>query len=106
MKFLVSLFYAQAHRLPASAKIAWMSLLTLGDIATFFTNLYSKLTLFAFAMSVFFFAWAALLYMTAGGNERGKTHALGALYAALGGLVLALLAKTIGGIVDAAAKGQ
>jgi len=81
-------------------------LLTLGDIATFFTNLYGKLTLFAFAMSVFFFAWAALLYMTAGGNERGKTHALGALYAALGGLVLALLANTIGGIVDAAAKGQ
>lgn len=107
MKFLTASVYAHAHLLPAGVKAAWVSVFTLADIATFFTNLYSKLTLFALAMAVFFFAWAALLYMTGGaGNERNKTHALGALYAALGGLALALLAQTIGGIVDAAAKGQ
>ncbi len=107
MKFLVACVYAYAHMLPASVKVTWASLLALADIATFFTNLYNKLTLFALAMSIFFFAWAALLYMAGGvGNERNKTHALGALYAALGGLALALLAKTVGGIVDAAAQGQ
>lgn len=106
MKLLVAFIYAHIPLLPVAIKTTWSGLLVLGDISTFFSNLYTQLTLFALGMAVFFFAWAALLYMTAGGNERSKTHALSALYAALGGLVLALLAQTIGGIVDTAASGQ
>jgi hypothetical protein len=107
MKLLLSALYAHAHQLPGSVRILWGALVTLADITTFFTNLYSKLSVISVAIAVFFFAWAALLYMTSGaGNERNKAHALGALYAALGGLALALLAKTIGGIVETAAQGQ
>ena len=73
----------------------WSVALVLGDLKGFFGNLYNQLTIFALAMAVFFFVWAALLYMASGtGNERSKTHALQAIYAALGGLALALLAQT------------
>lgn len=107
MKTLVTMVYANLHHLPTAVKTSWFSILTLGDVAGFFSNLYNQLTLFALAMAVFFFAWAALLYMTSGGgNERNKTNALHALYAALGGLALALLAQTVAGIVNTAAQGQ
>ncbi len=84
------------------------SLFVLGDIAGFFNNLYGQLTLFALAMATFFFAWAAILYTASGitGNERTKTHAIGALYAALVGLALAILAGTVAGIISTAATGQ
>lgn len=84
------------------------SLFLLADIAGFFHNLYGQLTVFALAMATFFFAWAAILYTASGitGNERTKTHAIGALYAALVGLALAILAGTVAGIISAAAKGQ
>lgn len=80
-------------------------LFILGDIASFFNNLYTDLIFFSLAMSTFFFAWAALLYGASGtsGNERTKQHALSSLYAALIGLALALLAGTVAGIVDSAA---
>lgn len=80
----------------------------LGSIAGFFTNLYAQLAAFALAVSIFFFAWAAILYGASGtsGNERTKQHAIGALYAALTGLALALLAGTVAGIVNGAAAGQ
>ncbi len=83
-------------------------LFILGDISGFFTNLYGQLTLFALAMATFFFAWAAILYTASGmtGNERTKTHAIGALYAALIGLALAILAGTVAGIINTAAAGQ
>ncbi|HVU70521.1 MAG TPA: hypothetical protein VHD63_25575 [Ktedonobacteraceae bacterium] len=107
MRSLLAVLYAHAPALPIATRAGWTGILALADIATFFSNLYHQLTLIALAASIFFFARAALLYMTSGaGNERNKTHALGALYAALGGLALALLAKTIGGIVSTAAHGQ
>lgn len=83
-------------------------LVILGDIAGFFSNLYTDLLVFALAMSTFFFAWAALLYGASGtsGNERTKQHAMSALYAALIGLALALLAGTVASIVSGAAAGQ
>lgn len=83
-------------------------LLVLGDIAGFFIHLYAQLILFALAMATFFFAWAAILYTASGmtGNERTKTHAIGALYAALVGLALAILAGTVAGIINTAAAGQ
>lgn len=84
------------------------SLPVLASIQGFFTNLYGQLLLFALAMATFFFALAAILYTASGvtGNERTKTHAIGALYAALVGLALAILAGTVAGIIDGAAKGQ
>ena len=84
------------------------SLLVLASIQGFFDNLYAQLMIFALAMATFFFALAAILYTASGitGNERTKTHAIGALYAALVGLALAILAGTIAGIINGAAKGQ
>lgn len=105
-------FYLALARLSDSASVqrgalAGQSLLVLADIAGFFNNLYGKLTLFALAIATFFFAWAAILYMASGtGNERGKQHAQSALYAALIGLALALLAGTVAGIISSSAQGQ
>lgn len=85
---------------------SWNALIVLGSIGGFFTNLYNDLTAFALAMATFFFAWAALLYMTANQNENHRVQARSNLYIALGGLALALLAQTISGLVNTAAQGQ
>ena len=84
----------------------WNGLLVLGSISGFFTNLYNDLTAFAVAMATFFFAWAALLYMTANQNENHRVQARSALYVALGGLALAILAQTVAALVNGAAHGQ
>jgi uncharacterized membrane protein len=84
----------------------WRSAIVLGDIAGFFTNLYNDLTAFALAMATFFFAWAALLYMTANQNENHRTQARSTLYVALSGLALAILAQTIAALINGAALGQ
>ena len=81
-------------------------LLVLGSITHFFTNLQADVVAFALAASTFFFAWAAILYMTAGENQRRIELAKTSLYAALTGLALALLAGTIAGLINAAASGQ
>jgi hypothetical protein len=81
-------------------------LIVLGSISGFFSNLYNDLTAFALAMATFFFAWAALLYMTANQNENHRVQARTALYVALSGLALAILAQTIAGLVNGAAQGQ
>ena len=80
--------------------------LVLGSISQFFANLQTDVVAFALASSTFFFAWAAILYMTAGENQRRIEYAKTSLYAALTGLALALLAGTIAGLVHAAASGQ
>jgi len=82
------------------------ALIILGSISGFFSNLYNDLTAFALAMATFFFAWAALLYMTANQNENHRVQARTALYVALSGLALAILAQTIAGLVNSAAQGQ
>ena len=80
--------------------------IVLGSISQFFTNLETDVVAFALAASTFFFAWAALLYMTSGENQRRIDYAKASLYAALTGLALALLAGTIAGLVNVAAAGQ
>ncbi len=80
--------------------------LVLGSIGQFFTNLETDVVAFALAASTFFFAWAAILYMTSGENQRRIDYAKTSLYAALTGLALALLAGTIAGLVNSAASGQ
>lgn len=82
------------------------TLIVLGSISGFFTNLYNDLTAFALAMATFFFGWAALLYMTANQNENHRVQARTALYVALSGLALAILAQTIASLVNVAAQGQ
>jgi uncharacterized membrane protein len=82
------------------------TMIVFGTIDGFFTNLYNVLTGFALAMATFFFAWAALLYMTANQNENHRTQARSTLYVALSGLALALLAQTIAALVNGAALGQ
>ena len=83
-----------------------LPLLILGSIAQFFSNLEADVITFALAASTFFFAWAAILYMTSGENQRRIDYAKMSLYAALTGLALALLAGTIAGLVNSAAAGQ
>ena len=80
--------------------------LVFGSIGQFFTNLETDVVAFALAASTFFFAWAAVLYMTSGENQRRIEYAKTSLYAALTGLALALLAGTIAGLVNTAASGQ
>ncbi len=82
------------------------TLIVLGSISGFFSNLYNDLTAFALAMATFFFGWAALLYMTSNQNENHRVQARSALYVALSGLALAILAQTIAGLVNSAANGQ
>lgn len=98
------LFYPE--QLAALLKTAWYALLVLGSISGFFTNLYNDLTAFALTMATFFFAYAAIMYMTANQNENHRVQARSSLYVALGGLAMALLAQTISGLVSGAAHGQ
>jgi hypothetical protein len=78
----------------------------IASISQFFANLEGDVVAFALAASTFFFAWAAILYMTSGENQRRIEFAKMSLYAALTGLALALLAGTIAGLVNGAASGQ
>ena len=80
--------------------------MVLASITQFFTNLRNAIIGFALAASAFFFTWAAMLYMTAGENERRLAQAKSHLYSALAGLALALLAFTITSLVNTAAAGQ
>lgn len=102
--FAAALLHPAQYALLVQA--VWNALIVLGSIAGFFTNLYNDLTVFALAMATFFFAWAALLYMSANQNENHRVQARSNLYIALGGLALAILAQTIAGLVNGAAKGQ
>lgn len=74
------------------------------QIQAFFGSLTRDLLFFALAFATFFFAWAAIQFAASGatGNERGRQHAQSALYLALVGLALALLAGVIAGIVQSA----
>ena len=94
-----------AHLHASRARLVLTALLPLADIASFFSNLYTDLMLFALAFSVFCLARGGILYMASGitANERQKVAAINALYAALGGLAIAGLAWNIAGQVNSAA---
>ena len=101
---ITALFYPAQFTVLVKATIN--TLIVLGSISGFFSNLYNDLTAFALAMATFFFGWAALLYMTSNQNENHRVQARSALYVALSGLALAILAQTIAGLVNTAANGQ
>jgi len=101
---ITALFYPAQFTVLVKATVN--TLIVLGSISGFFSNLYNDLTAFALAMATFFFGWAALLYMTSNQNENHRVQARSALYVALSGLALAILAQTIAGLVNTAANGQ
>jgi hypothetical membrane protein len=103
---VLSAILSDLGRLRQLVSVTWNVLLVLGSISGFFGNLYTDLTAFALAMATFFFAWAALLYMTANQNENHRVQARSALYIALSGLALAILAQTVAGLINSAAQGQ
>lgn len=101
---LAALMEKGVHRLSLLPRF----LLSIASIGGFFGNLYGQLTLFAGAMTVFFFALAALFYGASiiMSSERARSHAISSIYGALIGLALTLLAGTAAGIVSGAATGQ
>jgi hypothetical protein len=54
------------------------------------------------AAAALFLAWAGFLYMTASGSPRRMETAKDAAFAAVGGLAIVLLAKTIAAVVSSA----
>ena len=105
-KTLIATVLQQPVQLATLVKAIVNMLIVLGSISGFFGNLYNDLTAFAVAMATFFFGWAALLYMTANQNENHRVQARSALYVALSGLALAILAQTIASLINGAAQGQ
>ena len=105
-KILIATVLHHPTQLTTLVKTIVNALIVLGSISGFFGNLYNDLTAFAVAMATFFFGWAALLYMTANQNENHRVQARSALYVALSGLALAILAQTIAGLINGAAQGQ
>ncbi len=106
VKALLATALLHPTRFATLVKTIVNTLIVLGSISGFFTNLYNDLTAFALAMATFFFGWAALLYMTSNQNENHRVQARSALYVALSGLALAILAQTIASLVNGAAQGQ
>jgi hypothetical protein len=106
MKVLLTIALLYPAQFATLVKFTVNTLIILGSISGFFSNLYNDLTAFALAMATFFFGWAALLYMTSNQNENHRVQARSALYVALSGLALAILAQTIAGLVNTAANGQ
>jgi hypothetical protein len=67
-----------------------------------FTTLLDAATKIGMAAAALFLAWAGFLYMTAGGSPRRMENAKDAAFAAIGGLAVVLLAKTIADLVQSA----
>lgn len=53
----------------------------------------------------FFLMWGAFLYMSAGGSPRQMESGKSAMFNALVGLVIALAARTIAGVIQGAVGG-
>jgi hypothetical protein len=69
-------------------------------IIALFDNLLGIATTVGMAAAGLFLAWAGFLYMTAGGSPRRMESAKDAAFAAIGGLAVVMLSKTIAGLVN------
>jgi Type IV secretion system pilin len=76
------------------------------SISQVFTTLLDVATHIGLAAAALFLAWAGFLYMTAGGSPRRMESAKDAAFAAIGGLAVVLLAKTIAELVQNAIPGH
>lgn len=72
-------------------------------IIQLFQTLLDAATKVGLTAAALFLAWAGFLYMTAGGSPRRMESAKDAAFAAIGGLAIVLLAKTIAQLVQNAA---
>jgi hypothetical protein len=68
-------------------------------IANMFTVLLEAATTVGLTAAAVCLAWAGFLYMTAGGSPRRMESAKDAAFAAVGGLAVVLLARTIADLV-------
>ena len=75
------------------------------QINALFTNLLNIGVGVAVAVSAFFVAWGAFLYMSAAGSPRQMETGKTAIMNALAGLALVLLARVIAGMVQSAVGG-
>ena len=73
---------------------------SVSNVTNLFNNLLDAATSVGLAASALFLAWAGFLYMTAGGSPRRMESAKDAAFAAIGGLAVVLLARTIAQLVQ------
>ncbi len=76
------------------------------SIIAVFKSLLEAATHIGLMAAALFLAWAGFLYMTAGGSPRRMESAKDAAFAAIGGLAVVLLAKTIAELVQNAIPGH
>ena len=69
-------------------------------VSHMFLDLLTAATTIGLAAAALFLAWAGFLYMTAGGSPRRMESAKDAAFAAVGGLAIVLLARTIAELVQ------
>jgi Type IV secretion system pilin len=69
-------------------------------IIALFDSLLGVATTVGMAAAGLFLAWAGFLYMTAGGSPRRMESAKDAAFAAIGGLAVVMLSRTIAGLVN------
>jgi type IV secretion system pilin len=74
-------------------------------LKTLFDTLLNVATSIGLAAAALFLAWAGFLYMTASGSPRRMETAKDAAFAAVGGLAIVLLAKTIATLIHNAIPG-
>ena len=74
----------------------------LNNITDLFTTLLGYATNIGLAAAALFLAWAGFLYMTASGSPRRMETAKDAAFAAIGGLAIVLLARTVAELVKSA----
>ena len=70
------------------------------SISNVFTALLNAATSLGLAVAALFLAWAGFLYMTASGSPRRMESAKDAAFAAIGGLAIVLLAKTLATLIS------
>lgn len=76
------------------------------QISQLFKTLLDAATHVGLAAAALFLAWAGFLYMTASGSPRRMETAKDAAFAAIGGLAVVLLARTIAELVQNAIPGH
>jgi hypothetical protein len=69
-------------------------------IENLLTTLLTDAVNIGLAASALFLAWAGFLYMTASGSPRRMETAKDAAFAAVGGLAVVLLARTIAALIS------
>ncbi len=76
------------------------------SIKDLFDTLLTDATNIGLAVAALFLAWAGFLYMTASGSPRRMETAKDAAFAAVGGLAIVLLARTVAELIKGAIPGN